>query len=48
MSNPGRFLWVLTSLRAGAKFDDAFAKAYNGPPKQVVESWAQHGGKRGR
>ena len=48
MSNAGRYYGLLSSLRAGTKFDDAFAKAYNGPPKQIVESWAQHGGKRGR
>ena len=48
MSNPGRFYGLISSLHAGSKFDDAFAKAYSGPPKQAIESWAQHGGKRGR
>jgi len=44
MGNAGRYYGLLTSLRAGAKFDDAFARAYGGPPKEIVESWAQHGG----
>ncbi len=48
MSNAGRYYGLLSSLREGAKFDDAFSRAYNGPPKQIIESWAQHGGKRGR
>jgi hypothetical protein len=50
MSNAGRYYGLLSAVHGGAKFDDAFAKAYSGPPKQVIESWVQHGGggKRGR
>jgi mono/diheme cytochrome c family protein len=44
MSNTSRYYAVLSSLKGGTKFDDAFAKAYGGPPKQVIESWIQHGG----
>ena len=50
MSNAGRYYGLIAALHGGSKFDDAFAKAYGGPPKQVAESWVQHGGgvKRGR
>jgi hypothetical protein len=50
MSNAGRFNGLLSAVHGGMKFDDAFAKAYGGPPKQVIETWVHHGGggKRGR
>ncbi|HEY1784539.1 MAG TPA: hypothetical protein VGG30_03290, partial [Pirellulales bacterium] len=50
MSNAGRYYGLISAVHGGTKFDEAFAKAYGGPPKQIVESWAQHGGgaKRGR
>jgi mono/diheme cytochrome c family protein len=44
MGNAGRFYGLLSNLRGGAAFDDAFARAYGGPPNQVVGSWAQRGG----
>ena len=35
MSNAGRYYGLLSAVQGGTKFDDAFAKAYGGTPKQI-------------
>jgi hypothetical protein len=46
-ANSSKFTAVLNALRAGTPFDQAFAKAYGGPPMQAAANWVPKG-PRGR
>ncbi len=39
---------LLAALQQGTAFDEAFAKIYNGPPSQLIDTWTARAAKRGR